>query len=44
MDGIYFVDVQVSAQEAAFAVAVDQKGTLYSWGNNFDGQLGHGDF
>ena len=44
MDGIYFTDIQISKQESSFALAIDQKGALYTWGPNFDGQLGQGDF
>ena len=44
MDGIYFSDIQISKQESSFATAVDQKGGVYTWGPNFDGQLGQGDF
>ena len=40
MDGIYFSDIQISKQESSFATAVDQKGGVYTWGPNFDGQLG----
>jgi len=44
MDGIYFTDIQVSKQESCFATAIDDKGAVYTWGPNFDGQLGQGDF
>ena len=44
MDGIQFSDIQISKQESSFASALDQLGRLYSWGPNFDGQLGQGDF
>ena len=26
------------------AAAIDEKGTIYTWGPNMDGQLGQGDF
>jgi len=44
MDGVLFHEIQISKQESSFAVAVDLKGAVYSWGPNFDGQLGQGDF
>ena len=44
MDGIFFRDIQISKQESSFAIATDLKGAIYSWGPNFDGQLGQGDF
>ena len=40
MDGIYFSDIQISKQESSFAAATDQRGAIYTWGPNFDGQLG----
>ena len=44
MDGIYFSDIRISKQESSFATAIDQRGAVYTWGPNFDGQLGQGDF
>ena len=46
MDGIHFVDIQINKQghESSSASAIDQRGVLYTWGPNFDGQLGHGDY
>lgn len=37
MDNISFSDIQISKQESSFAITVDQKGAIYSWGPNFDG-------
>ena len=44
MEGIYFTDMQISKQESCFSAAVDLNGAIYTWGPNFDGQLGQGDF
>jgi len=44
MDGVSFRDIQISKQESSFAAAIDQRGCVYAWGPNFDGQLGHGDY
>jgi hypothetical protein len=37
MEDIYFTDIQISKQESSFAAALDQKGSVFSWGPNFDG-------
>ena len=44
MDGIYFTNISISKFENPSAAAIDEKGAIYTWGPNMDGQLGQGDF
>ena len=44
MEGVNFKEIRLSKSDDSFAVAIDTKGVLYSWGNNQHGQLGHGDY
>ena len=44
MDGVYFTNISISKFENPAAAAIDEKGTIYTWGPNMDGQLGQGDF
>lgn len=44
MDGVYFTNISISKFENPSAAAIDQKGIIYTWGPNTDGQLGQGDF
>ena len=44
MDGVYFTNISISKFENPAAAAIDQKGVIYTWGPNTDGQLGQGDF
>lgn len=44
MDGVYFTNISISKFENPSAAAIDEKGIIYTWGPNMDGQLGQGDF
>lgn len=44
MDGIFFTDIAISKFENPSAAALDERGLIFTWGPNTDGQLGQGDF
>ena len=44
MDGVYFTQIAISKFDNPSAAALDDKGHIYAWGPNHDGQLGQGDF
>ena len=40
MDGVYFTKIVISKFDNPAAAALDEKGHIYTWGPNHDGQLG----
>ena len=40
MDGVYFTQIVISKFDNPAAAALDEKGHIYTWGPNHDGQLG----